>query len=101
MEHLWKEENCSGCHSHTGTSGCHPGPLPPHLRDGLKQRQAEPLEEGEGADAARHLDGRHGRNVGLQVSGYLLKDLGLVEIQFSLKEQKKVAATDTEPVWEL
>jgi len=39
--------------------------------------------------------------VGLQVSGYLLKDLGLVEIQFSLKEQKKVAATDTEPVWEL
>lgn len=82
-------------------SRCYPGPLPPHLRDGLKQRQAEPLEEGEGADAARHLDGCHCRNVGLQVSGYLLEDLGLVEIQFSLKEQKKVAATDTESVWEL
>lgn len=62
---------------------------PPHLRNGLKERQAEPLEEGEGSDAARHLDGRHRGNVGVQVGGYLLEDLGLVEIQFSLKEQRE------------
>ena len=67
---------------------CPPKP-PPHLCNGLKQRQAEPLEEGEGSDAARHLDGRHRGNVGVQVGGYLLEDLGLVEIQFSLKEQRE------------
>lgn len=83
-----------------GASLAPPPPNPPHLRNGLKQRQAEPLEEGEGSDAARHLDGRHRGNVGVQVGGYLLEDLGLVEIHFSLKEQKKVAATYKELVRE-
>lgn len=92
-------------HSRTGASGGFPAPPPPkppppHLHNGLKQRQAEPLEEGEGSDAAGHLDGLHRGNVGVQVGGYLLEDLGLVEIQFSLKEQKKAAATYKELVRE-
>lgn len=83
---------------------CPPKP-PPHLCNGLKQRQVEPLEEGEGSDAACHLDGRHHGNVGVQVSGYLLEDLGLVEIQFSLKEQRESgshlqgAGTGAMPGW--
>lgn len=85
-------------HLQTGVDPSHTGArwgflarpeFPPHLRDGLKERQAEPLEEGEGAGAARHLHGRHGGDVGLQVAGDLLEDLGLVEIQFSLKEQRE------------
>lgn len=77
--------------SHTGASGGFPIPPEPrpHLCDGLEERQAEPLEEGEGAGAARHLHGCHGGDVGLQVAGDLLEDLGLVEIQFSLKEQRE------------
>lgn len=73
-------------HSHTGAVGGFPEP---HLRHGLEQRQAEPLEEGEGPDAARRLEGGHGGDVGVQVAGDLLEDLGLVEIQFSLKEQRE------------
>lgn len=77
----------------------------PHLCHGLEQRQAEPLEEGEGPDAARHLEGGHGGDVGLQVAGDLVEDLGLVEIQFSLKEQRESgsdlqgAGTGAVPGW--
>lgn len=61
----------------------------PHLCNSLKEGQAEPLEEGKGPDAACHLHGRHGGHLGVQVSGNLLEDLGLVEIQLSLKEERE------------
>lgn len=83
---------------------CPPKP-PPHLCNGLKQWQVEPLEDGKGSDAACHLDGRHRGNMRMQVSGYLLEDLGLVEIQFSLKEQRESssylqgAGTGAVPGW--
>lgn len=56
---------------------------PPHLGEGLEQRQVEPLEEGEGLGAASHLAGREAGHVGQQVCGQALEHLRLVEAQLA------------------
>lgn len=76
--------------------------LATYLCKGLKEGQVEPLKIGKGLDTAHHISRNHLGHTGVQVQGYLLEHLGLMEIQLPLKRTAETShCLENERTWSL